>query len=664
MWKLPFWPSQVQVHRSTRSQQNISFPYSCRVRFSKFEILSVTLEHCVAASSPVPAVGMQPSSDPSSRKQPNASASASPQSKAAPSKAAPKRQPAADSPKPQAKTGAPAPGSFPERARANASVVAAPKRKSTLPPQSKGGWDSSGPEPPPPPPPKTDKREPPVADKPSDDKPAAAARKSAVAAPAAKRASVAPVPVAVGEQKAPTSTPVAADAKVSAAPPPAQRGSAPSTTAPEASEHAVADSKKAAPSSAAVPRPGDRKGSKRIGKALLSRISPETESKRYHAALMAVVSERKSMRSLDHFKIPLPLVAMVRHCSAAAQMHVLHSVLALPTESPQTEHTQILDTGSRPVFDIPNVSEEPYPLARRTVAPPKVVKVQRALTRKERVYAWISDPTSSASAWAVSVLIMGCIAATTGSYCYETMPGVMDHGESLRALWIIETICTSVFTVEFLLRLFTCPSLREFSTNILNFIDLLAILPYYIEMLLSALAHSARPAICSRCCTPPLSPPAEHSDVYVHTFLWSSCLCSHFALVVCLRATCQTCIFAGHSGLLQSCAANKDLGAAKILRVVRLSRIFRVLKLGSRYNKLQIISMVITESKDVLAMLIFLLLLTGALVPSSPPPLCTLFSSLSDRHGPGVLCSSALLVAGVLQRAGAHRAHCGAALPL
>jgi hypothetical protein len=60
-------------------------------------------------------------------------------------------------------------------------------------------------------------------------------------------------------------------------------------------------------------------------------------------------------------------------------------------------------------------------------------------------------------------------------------------------------------------------------------------------------------------------------------------------------------------------AANTQLGAAKVLRVVRLVRIFRVLKLGSRYNKLRIIGLVLSESQDVLAMLIFLLLLAGAL---------------------------------------------------
>jgi hypothetical protein len=45
---------------------------------------------------------------------------------------------------------------------------------------------------------------------------------------------------------------------------------------------------------------------------------------------------------------------------------------------------------------------------------------------------------------------------------------------------------------------------------------------------------------------------------------------------------------------------------------VRLVRIFRVIKLGARYNKLQLIASVLSDSQDVLAMLVGVLMLAGA----------------------------------------------------
>ncbi len=53
------------------------------------------------------------------------------------------------------------------------------------------------------------------------------------------------------------------------------------------------------------------------------------------------------------------------------------------------------------------------------------------------------------------------------------------------AYFIVETISVSVFTIEYLLRLFAAPAvvgLRHFLVSPMNVIDLLAIVPYYIEL--------------------------------------------------------------------------------------------------------------------------------------------------------------------------------------
>lgn len=49
---------------------------------------------------------------------------------------------------------------------------------------------------------------------------------------------------------------------------------------------------------------------------------------------------------------------------------------------------------------------------------------------------------------------------------------------------IIETICVSWFTLEYLLRLWCSPEKMKFLKRILNIIDLIAILPFYIHVLL------------------------------------------------------------------------------------------------------------------------------------------------------------------------------------
>ncbi|CAF3669036.1 unnamed protein product, partial [Adineta steineri] len=48
--------------------------------------------------------------------------------------------------------------------------------------------------------------------------------------------------------------------------------------------------------------------------------------------------------------------------------------------------------------------------------------------------------------------------------------------------YIIQAICITFFTLEFLLRLVTCPSYFKFIKSVLNWIDLLAIVPFFIRL--------------------------------------------------------------------------------------------------------------------------------------------------------------------------------------
>ncbi|CAF0834952.1 unnamed protein product [Adineta ricciae] len=50
--------------------------------------------------------------------------------------------------------------------------------------------------------------------------------------------------------------------------------------------------------------------------------------------------------------------------------------------------------------------------------------------------------------------------------------------------YIIQAICIVFFTLEFLLRLVSCPSYLQFLKSILNWIDILAIVPFYIRLII------------------------------------------------------------------------------------------------------------------------------------------------------------------------------------
>lgn len=54
-------------------------------------------------------------------------------------------------------------------------------------------------------------------------------------------------------------------------------------------------------------------------------------------------------------------------------------------------------------------------------------------------------------------------------------------------LFIVETVCISWFTFEYIIRVFTAPNVCKFFKGVLNTIDLVAIVPFYISIVLETL---------------------------------------------------------------------------------------------------------------------------------------------------------------------------------
>lgn len=69
--------------------------------------------------------------------------------------------------------------------------------------------------------------------------------------------------------------------------------------------------------------------------------------------------------------------------------------------------------------------------------------------------------------------------------------GVTDYGGGM---FITEAVCITIFTLEFLVRVFATPSQRSLWTNFYTWVDVLAILPFYVSLLMLAAQAGNNPS--------------------------------------------------------------------------------------------------------------------------------------------------------------------------
>ena len=96
-----------------------------------------------------------------------------------------------------------------------------------------------------------------------------------------------------------------------------------------------------------------------------------------------------------------------------------------------------------------------------------------------KIWLWFEYPKCSKVAKVVATFSVTFIAISIYALCAETIPDkTATDSETL------ESICIAWFTLEFLLRLVSCPNKLKFMFDILNLIDLAAIVPYYVDLAL------------------------------------------------------------------------------------------------------------------------------------------------------------------------------------
>ncbi|XP_061102728.1 potassium voltage-gated channel subfamily G member 4a [Conger conger] len=114
-------------------------------------------------------------------------------------------------------------------------------------------------------------------------------------------------------------------------------------------------------------------------------------------------------------------------------------------------------------------------------------------TRYRRVMGWLRDtvenPHSGVPGKVFACLSVIMVVITVVSLCISTMPDLReeeDRGECSQKcyhMFIVETVCVAWFSLEFFLRFLQARSKLAFARGPLNIIDALAILPYYVSLL-------------------------------------------------------------------------------------------------------------------------------------------------------------------------------------
>ncbi|KAJ8281213.1 hypothetical protein GJAV_G00064890 [Gymnothorax javanicus] len=124
-------------------------------------------------------------------------------------------------------------------------------------------------------------------------------------------------------------------------------------------------------------------------------------------------------------------------------------------------------------------------------------------TRYRKMMGWLRDtvenPHSGLPGKVFACLSVIMVVITVVSLCISTMPDLReeeDRGECSQKchhMFIVETVCVAWFSLEFLLRFLQARSKLAFARGPLNIIDAMAILPYYVSLLVEDEDESSNP---------------------------------------------------------------------------------------------------------------------------------------------------------------------------
>ena len=191
--------------------------------------------------------------------------------------------------------------------------------------------------------------------------------------------------------------------------------------------------------------------------------------------------------------------------------------------------------------------------------------VVKRLSFREKVWETFEKPSSSILAKVIALTMMILIFISVSCFCIESMLSIKklikDH--DIKIFVYTESVCVIAFTAEYVIRLWASPKPWQFIFELLNIIDLVAILPFYVELAVGS--NNA------------------NVDESINTI----------------------------SGIDDSTAESSSSGA--VIRVVRLVRIFRMAKFGRYLEGLQMMSNALKKSAVPLGMAVFVTMISVVL---------------------------------------------------
>ncbi|XP_040567548.1 potassium voltage-gated channel protein Shab [Lepeophtheirus salmonis] len=235
-----------------------------------------------------------------------------------------------------------------------------------------------------------------------------------------------------------------------------------------------------------------------------------------------------------------------------------------------TRKEHVLDEMKKEAMNIKKEVEEDF-------GDGKFAKYQRCL------WDLIEKPHTSTAAKVISVISIAFVVVSTVGMTLNTIPSIQHRNPQNEPidnpkLALIEAVCISWFTIEYLLRFAGSPQKWEFVKGAMNVIDVLAILPYYVSLFL-------------------MEPDNASSDTRITS------------------ATTTTTIAPASSGGGGEGGASFD-DVRRIIQVFRIMRIMRIFKLARHSTGLQSIAFTLKNSYKELGLLM-LFLAMGVLIFSS-----------------------------------------------
>ncbi|KAL7646303.1 UNVERIFIED_CONTAM: hypothetical protein RMT77_003212 [Armadillidium vulgare] len=205
---------------------------------------------------------------------------------------------------------------------------------------------------------------------------------------------------------------------------------------------------------------------------------------------------------------------------------------------------------------------------------------------QRKVWLLFEYPESSQNARVVAIISVFVILLSIVIFCLETLPefkhykvfNTTNNGtvieedevpEITDPFFLIETICIIWFTFELLVRFFASPNKGHFMKDVMNIIDIVAIIPYFLTLATVVAEKDVKEIV------KPLEQVSPHDK-----------------------------------------GSNQAMSLA-ILRVIRLVRVFRIFKLSRHSKGLQILGRTLKASMRELGLLIFFLFIGVVLFSSA-----------------------------------------------